>query len=39
MAEGNPGASIALMELLNKGGDIDPDAVFEGLAPIINLDT
>jgi len=39
LAEGNPGAVTAIMELMHKGADIDPDAAFGGMAGLFSLDT
>lgn len=39
LAEGNPGAVTVLLQLLQKAGQIDPDAAFGGLAAVMALDT
>lgn len=39
MSEGNPGALSVCMQLLEKGGQIDPDSALGGLGPIMTLDT
>ena len=39
MSDGNPGAAITLVEMLQTGGIIDPDNAFEGLGPILSLDS
>jgi hypothetical protein len=38
MSEGNPGAVTALMDMFNKGHEIDPDNAFKGYGPLILLD-
>lgn len=39
MSEGNPGAMTALMEILNKGAEIDPDDFMGGLGAVLSLDS
>lgn len=39
LAEGNPGAATVCMQILDKGGDIDPDWMFGGLSILLSLDT
>lgn len=39
LADGNPGAVTVLMRLFDTAAKTDPDAAFEGLAPLLNLDT
>lgn len=39
MVEGNPGATVVCMQLVQKGPDIDPDDVFGGIGKILSLDT
>ena len=39
MAEGNPGAINVLTQFIKEGHFIDPDNAFEGLGPIMVLDT
>jgi hypothetical protein len=39
MAEGNPGALTAMMEILEKHDQIDPQAMMGGLGAILILDT
>ncbi len=39
MAEGNPGATTAMMEILEKHDSIDPQAVMGGIGAIMILDT
>lgn len=39
MADGAPGATRVLFDLLNKGGEIDPDAALGGLSCLLDLDT
>lgn len=39
MAEGNPGAAMAMMEIIEKHEDIDPQAAFGGFGTIMLLDT
>jgi hypothetical protein len=39
MAGGNPGAMTVIVQLLEKGEAIDPDAAFGGLAQVLALDT
>lgn len=39
MAEGNPGALTALMDVFHKAGVIDPQAAFGGFGVLLSLDT
>ena len=39
MAGGNPGALRVVMELMTKGGDIDPDSALGGMGCVLGLDT
>lgn len=39
MADGNPGATVAMSELLKHGDAVDPDAFMGGLGNILSLDT
>lgn len=39
MAEGNPGAATAMMEIYTKGEKIDPEAAMGGFGAILLLDT
>ena len=39
MADGNPGALTAMMEIYQNSPRIDPENAFGGLAPILHLDT
>lgn len=39
MSEGNPGAVTAMMDILDKHDEIDPQAMFGGLGAIMTLDT
>lgn len=39
MAEGNPGASIAIMDIIQKHSEIDPQAAMGGLGAVMILDT
>jgi hypothetical protein len=39
MSGGNPGALIACLELMKEGPNVDPDALFGGLAQIMALDS
>lgn len=39
LAEGNPGAVSAIMELANSAEHIDPDNAFGALGPLLSLDT
>jgi hypothetical protein len=39
MAEGNPGALTAMMDILKKHEDIDPQGAFGGIGAIMLLDT
>jgi hypothetical protein len=39
MSEGNPGALNALMQILSRSKEIDPDDVLGGLGTILHLDT
>jgi hypothetical protein len=39
MADGNPGALTAMMMLIEKTKDIDPDSALAGLGNILSLDT
>lgn len=39
MCDGNPGALNVLMGILTQGSTIDPDNAFEGIGPIMFLDT
>lgn len=39
MAGGNPGAMTVIVQLLEKGEAIDPDAAFGSLAQVLALDT
>lgn len=39
MAEGNPGAAIAMIELVEKGAAIDPDSAWGGWGALMSLDT
>jgi len=39
MSDGNPGAITAMMEMLSKGTEIDPQAMMGGLGAILGLDT
>ena len=39
MADGNPGAMGALMEIFKEAGEIDPQAFGGGISPILSLDT
>lgn len=39
MSEGNPGAVTALMEIMLKTQEIDPDSVMEWLGPVSLLDS
>lgn len=38
LAEGNPGACRVLGDLFNQSPTIDPNAAFEGMAPVFALD-
>lgn len=39
MAEGNPGAIKALLEVMNKTDKIDPDSALGGYGPMLQLDS
>ena len=39
MSEGNPGAMMSIMEIMQKHDEIDPQAVMGGLGAIMILDT
>ena len=39
MSDGNPGALSVMMQLLEKGGQIDPDSFMGGLGAILSMDT
>ncbi len=39
MADGNPGACIALLEIIKHGKEIDPQSVMGGLGAVLSLDT
>jgi len=39
MADGNPGAIMALTELIKHNEEIDPQAAFGALSPVMMLDT
>ena len=39
MAEGNPGAAVAMMDILKQHDEIDPQAMLGGLGTIMILDT
>lgn len=39
LAEGNPGAATACMELFQKAPEIDPDSALGGLGALLSLDT
>lgn len=39
MSDGNPGAVMALMEISEKAGSIDPQSALGGIGPILSLDT
>jgi hypothetical protein len=39
LAEGNPGAAIALMELMNSAEQIDPDSALGEMSPAFSFDT
>lgn len=39
MSEGNPGATVALMELYTKSDKIDPDAAIGSFAALLSLDS
>lgn len=39
MAEGNPGAATAMMEIYTKGAEIDPQVALGGLGAIMLFDT
>lgn len=39
MAEGNPGAITAIMDLMSNNAEIDPQDFLGGLGPILSLDT
>ena len=39
MSDGNPGAASAMVEIIQKGGKIDPDSAMGGLGAILSLDT
>lgn len=38
MSEGNPGALSVLMQLMERGGVVDPDAMLGGMACVLDLD-
>ncbi len=39
MSEGNPGAAIAIAEMITKGDEIDPQSFAGGLGAVLSLDT
>lgn len=39
LAEGNPGALLVMLSILEKGEAIDPDSAFGGMGAIFGLDT
>lgn len=39
MSDGNPGAATVLMQMLQKGGEIDPDDFMGGLGSVLALDS
>lgn len=39
MSDGNPGAMSALMEIITKGADVDPNDIMGGLGKVLFLDT
>ena len=39
LSEGNPGAMTVCIELLEKGGKIDPDSALGGFGELLSLDT
>lgn len=39
LSEGNPGALSVCMQMLQRGGDIDPDGILGGLGCILCLDS
>lgn len=39
MSDGNPGAIMAMCELIKESAAIDPQCVWEGLGPLISLDS
>jgi hypothetical protein len=39
LAEGNPGAAVALMALMKAAPIVDPDSAFGELSPLLSLDT
>lgn len=39
MADGNPGAINAIMQIMEKGAEVDPQGMMGGLGAILGLDT